>query len=36
LSGRFTKHGTVSGTLKTVYPNAPKSCSGSSRFSARR
>ena len=35
LTGQFRRHGTVSGTLKTVYPNAP-SCGGSSKFSAKR
>lgn len=35
LSGRFTSHGTVSGTSRTVAVGLP-SCSGSSRFSAKR
>jgi hypothetical protein len=35
LTGTFTRHGTVSGTVKTAYPRAPKSCAGSSRFSAK-
>ena len=35
LSGRFTSRGTVSGTVRTVVVGI-KSCSGSSRFSAKR
>ena len=35
LSGRFTSHGTVSGTVRTVVVGIP-SCSGSSRFSGKR
>jgi hypothetical protein len=35
LSGRFSGHGTVSGTLRTVVVGIP-SCSGTSRFSAKR
>jgi hypothetical protein len=35
ISGTFTKHGTVHGTLKTVVPNA-KQCDGSSAFTAKK